>query len=193
MWGLLAPLLAVAGGTYLAIQSNKTAANTVNQAVANAQSAYNTEAQSGGTGPGASYLRTLVASPQTLTPAQQSQLQDLRRSTANELHGSDFAGSGRTAAALFKKSEDDFTNSALQQNQQNAIGAADKLAGTSSTAENAAIQAGLTGAETNANADIATGKIYGQALGDVSSLINRQSKLQQVNGSSDPNGYNIGS
>ena len=182
MWNLLLPALAIGGGLFLASNANTQAANTVNAAVSAAQSQDNAIAQSGGVGPGSTYLRSLIMSPGTLTPAQQSQLADLRRSVANQIHGSDFAGSGRTAAALFKKTEGDFVNTALDSNKQQAIGAADKLAGTSDAAATAAAQAGLTGATDIANADIAQGKLYGAALGDVTSLINRQNKANTTGG-----------
>jgi len=182
MWNLLLPALAIGGGLFLASNANTQAANTVNAAVSAAQSQDNAIAQSGGVGPGSTYLRSLIMSPGTLTPAQQSQLADLRRSVANQIHGSDFAGSGRTAAALFKKTEGDFVNTALDSNKQQAITAADKLAGTSDAAATAAAQAGLTGATDIANADIAQGKLYGAALGDVTSLINRQNKANTTGG-----------
>jgi hypothetical protein len=171
------PLLAIGGGTYLATQANTKAASTVNNAVANVQATDSSIAQSGGTGPGTSYLRSLVAQPQTLDPAQQSELQDMRTSVTNQLHGSDFAGSGQTAAAIFKKTDSDFVNTALQQNKQNAISAADKLSGTSTSAAESGANAGLEGAVTGANAATSNAKVIGQALGDVGSLISRQSKL----------------
>lgn len=186
MWNLLLPALAIGGGLFLASNANTQAANTVNAAVSAAQSQDNAIAQSGGVGPGSTYLRSLIMSPGTLTPTQQSQLADLRRSVANQIHGSDFAGSGagsgRTAAALFDKTENNFVNTALDSNKQQAITAADKLAGTSDAAATAAAQAGLTGATDIANADIAQGKLYGAALGDVTSLINRQNKANTTGG-----------
>ena len=182
MWNILFPALAIGGGLFLASNANTQAANTVNAAVSAAQSQDNAIAQSGGVGPGSTYLRSLIMSPGTLTPAQQSQLADLRRSVANQIHGSDFAGSGRTAAALFKKTEGDFVNTALDSNKQQAITAADKLAGTSDAAATAAAQAGLTGATDIASADIAQGKLYGAALGGVTSLINRQNKANTTGG-----------
>ncbi len=180
MWGLIAPLLAIGGGAYLATQANQRAVNTINPAVAQVQATDNAIAQSGGVGPGATYLRTMVANPQTLTPVQQENLAEMRRANINEIRGSGFAGSGRTASELFKKTDADYINGALQQNKTNAINAADKLQGTSTSAAMAGANAGLQGAEIDANADIATGKIYGQALGDVSSLINRQNKLSTL-------------
>lgn len=188
MWSFLAPLLAVAGGTYLATQANSKAANTavagINSAVTQQQSVDNSIAAAGGAGPGTSYLNSLVASPNTLTPDQQNQLKLMRASTINQLRGSGFAGSGKTADALFKSSEDNFTNGALQQNKQNAISAADRLQGTSTQAAEQGAQAGATGAEAaanvEANAGIATGKLYGQALGDIGSYLTRQNKLNTM-------------
>ena len=134
-----------------------------------------------------SYLRSVIAEPGTLTPAQVTQLADLRRCVVNQLHGSNFEGSGRTAAALFSKTENDFTNTALDQNRQRAITAAGQLAGNQTEADRALMagaQAGSTAAsdigKLTAEGGLATGKLCGGALGDVASLINRQSKLSQV-------------
>ena len=184
MWQLLAGALAVGGGLYLANQADTKAVNTatagINNAAAIQQATDASIAASGGAGPGASYLRSLVASPGTLTPAQQMQLADLRRSTANQLHGSDFAGSGRAAAAVFNKTENEFTNTALAQNKQQAINAADKLEGVSTSAAMAGAQAGATAADQSANitaqGGLAQGRLYGAALGSVGSLIANQGK-----------------
>ncbi|MGD0420558.1 MAG: hypothetical protein ABSA68_13430 [Xanthobacteraceae bacterium] len=189
MWSFLAPALAVAGGTFLAASTNANAANTAVQGIQSAtqqlQTTDNSIAQTGGVGPGATYLRQVLASPTNLTPEQQYQLQQNRISLANQIHGSDYAGSGRTAAALFKTTDDNFVNTALQANQGRADTAAKQLDATSTQAAESAAQAGATGATSEANieanAGLATGKLYGQALGDVTSLVTRQSKLQSTN------------
>lgn len=188
MWEMLLPALAIAGGTFLASSANKSAANTavagINNATAIQQATDNSIATSGGVGPGSSYLRSLVADPGALTPAQQEGLAEVRRGVTNQIHGSDFAGSGRTAAALFKDTENNYVNTALQANKSQAINAADRLSSTSTTAAIASAQAGSSAATATGNIEaqqgIATGKLYGQALGDVSSLISRQSKLNQI-------------
>jgi hypothetical protein len=185
MWNLLLPALAIAGGTYLGIQANQNAANTMTAAVRQQQAVDQQIANNANAvaAPAQSYLRGVMATSDTLTPAQVQQLELNRLDIKNQIHGSGFAGSGRTAEALFKKGDSDFVNTALDQNRNKAIAAADTLNGRATAADNALLQgaqAGTTGATTVANSEIATGKLYGQALGDVSSLINRQSKLQQV-------------
>jgi hypothetical protein len=189
-----ASLGASLGGMVTANDANKKANSAIQAGVQQVQATdsnianqASADAASGGTGPGASYLRDMIADPGTLTPAQQSQLADLRLSTANQLHGSDFAGNGRTAAAIFQKTEDSFTNTALDQNRQRAVGAATTLTGASTAARGqefnamqAGANAGLQGAETTAANDIATGKIMGQALGDVGSAAAKASKLSTL-------------
>ena len=172
MWNLLLPALAIAGGTYLAANANNSAAaaytNTANSIAAENQQI---------AAPAQSYLRSLIVSPDTLTPAQTKQLQLNRLAIANQIHGSEFAGSGRTAEALFKGQDSDFINTALDQNKNKAVAAADTLQGRQTAADTAL----LSGAQTNATATLANGKLIGGALGDVSSLISRQSKLSSLN------------
>jgi hypothetical protein len=186
---LLLPALAIAGGTYLGAQANANAANTAAQAtLRGAQIQADTANQIAANdqqiaAPAQSYLRGVMATSDTLTPAQTKQLEQNRLSITNQLHSSPFAGSGRSAAALFKSADTDFINSALDANKNKAIAAANTLAGRASSADTAALEAGKTlgtAATTaggyDANAGLATGKLYGQAFGDVASLINRQSK-----------------
>jgi hypothetical protein len=186
MWNLLLPALAIGGGLFLGSQANNKAAAAVNQAAQQQQAVDLSIAQNAqvNAAPGINYLHQVVADADTLTPGQKSQLADSRRAVTNQLHGSDYAGEGRTAAALFKTSEDNFTNTALANNQKAATGAADTLATApvpGQSALMAAGQAGMNAAEVGANADIAKGKLYGQAIGDVGSLINRNSKLSLLN------------
>jgi len=204
MWQLIGSGLAAIGGTVASLLSNDKATKAIDQGVQGVQAATrvaqatdsqiaaeaDAAAQSGGTGPGTAFLRTLVADPGSLTPAQRSQLADLRASTANQLHGSDFAGNGRTAAAVFGKVEDEFTNNALASNRQQAIGAANTLSSASTAAQGqkftalragadagiTGANAGLKGAEANANNDIATGKLIGQAIGDIGSAATKSTK-----------------
>lgn len=98
------------------------------------------------TAPGTNYLRQVVAEDGGLTPAQRTQLDDLRTQTASAIRGSDYAGSGRTAAALFKKVETDYVNDALDRNRQMQLAAAGQLASGNLNAGGAAAQAqGQTG------------------------------------------------
>jgi hypothetical protein len=159
--------------------------------------------------PGGTYLRGVVADPGKLTPTQQAQLDELRRSVDNQIRGSQFAGSGRTARSLFRSAETDFANDALEKNKQRAVDAANVMAGRSNAAEMAGagqtmqvgtnvanLTAGLGNNSANlisntgkvagdsaaksglyeAQADAANGKLYGQAIGDISSIISNQSR-----------------
>lgn len=159
--------------------------------------------------PGQTYLRQLVADPGSLTPQQTAQLEELRRATANQLRGSQFAGSGRTARTLFRAAESDFTNEALEKNRQRSVDAAGVMAGRANQAEMqgagqtmqagnsvANLTAGLGNNTANlitntakvsgdsvakaglydAQAEAANGKIYGQAVGDIGSIIANQSR-----------------
>lgn len=194
MWNMLLPMLLTAGGTFLGMSGNDKAAAGIDKAVAGVQATDNSIANTagqiaaaGGTGPGAAYLRNLVADPNTLNPAQKAQLADLRVSTNNQLHGSDFAGSGRTAAAVFKKTEDDFVNDALASNAHRADSAANTLSSNSNAATGqefnalqAGANAGLTGAENDANLSIANSKLMGSALGDIGSIISKGNKLASL-------------
>jgi|GEM_PF-5615837 len=170
MWDLLGPLL-ITGGTVIGAEANKKALDAQTGVLNQVYQSANARAQ-----PGISYLRQVVAEPDALSPAQQQQLQDLRENLATQLHNSNFAGSGRTAVDLIKRGGADFTNTAIDQNQRAAEGAARVLAGGQSTADRALEQIGAArGAEGLANA-----RMFGTALGDIGSLINRQTKLRTV-------------
>ncbi len=233
MWNLIAPALALAG-TVIGINANNTAATTAtNTIVGGEQQAVGT-IQAGQTGAinailggmntaestltnfanneqtqnaaGPTFLRQVVATPDTLTPSQAAALDLQRQSVANQLHGSNFAGSGQTAAALFKQSEADFVNNAIDKNRQNAINAASAL---NSNANNAATTAAsgiantatqgsnaianttsnssntIAGLESNAanatagiqsNAGIANASLTGKAIGDIGSSIAQANK-----------------
>jgi hypothetical protein len=208
MWGLLGSAIGAGVslfGAYEGAQANTAAANqaiaTIQPAVAGVQATdtgiatqANNTARSGGVGPGASYLRSLVANPTTLTPDQQYELGQLRLGVTNQLHSSDFAGSGRAAADLFKTTEDNFVNDAIASNRKFAANAANTLSSNSNAAQGAAWNAeqagagaGLQGAETTAGiqagAGLANSRLYGQAIGDIGSAITRStSKLGSVGG-----------
>lgn len=190
MWNLLVPVLA---GTLIGGYFNQQAANTAaNATLQGAQIQANTEnqiAQNAQTqaAPAQSFLKNVMATSDELTPAQKQQLADNRVALQNEIRGSNFAGSGRTAADLFKRADSDFVNNALTTNRNQGIAAADTLAGRATAADNAALAAARTSGgavstvgQVSANSDLATGKLFGQAIGDISSAINRQSKLQSV-------------
>lgn len=79
--------------------------------------------------PGIRFLREVVANPQRLTPDQRYQLEEQRRVNAQNIRASGFAGSGRTAAALMGKVENDTVNAMLEKNRAAALAAAGDLAG----------------------------------------------------------------
>jgi hypothetical protein len=120
---------AATGAVNTILSGTNTAVQQLEQGQSTADQVYQTyaanEAAQNAAGP--QYLQKVVATSDQLTPAQAEQLNLSRQSLDNQLHGSDFAGSGQTAAALFKSSENDFTNTALQNNRQNAIQAATAL------------------------------------------------------------------
>ncbi len=148
--------------------------------------------------PGQTYLRTVVADPGMLTPAQLQALEDLRRNTRNQISTSSIAGSGRTAAALLRRTESDFTNDALERNRSRAMDAASGMANRASNAattignisvgtgtQQAALQAKqgeVTGNATansgaiGAQAELANGRLMGSAIGDIGSLIASQAR-----------------
>jgi len=189
MWGTLLPFLAILGGSYISSQANTAAAERASEATL--QGAQITagamkdvsEAAATRAAPGVSYLRRVVAEPGELTPLQRQQLEDSRRSTANTIHSSNFAGSGRTGVELLRRNESDFVNQALENNRQRAMTAAGELAGSQNTSDAAAIGAGKAvgdatakGGLYDAQAGLASGQITGKAIGDIGSLIASQQR-----------------
>ncbi len=199
MWNLIAPALLTLAGTYIASDANARAAQKARaaqvqgaQITADAIRQGSEDAQATlrdlrtESAPAVSYLRRVVAEPGDLTPAQQVQLDDLRRNVTNTIHSSPFAGSGRAAAALFRRAESDFTNTALDNNRARADNAARTMYGASTgaatgIATNQASTGTAIGKVTgealtkgglyDAQADIANGTLTGRALGDIGSLI----------------------
>jgi hypothetical protein len=134
--------------TILSGENTAVSALTAGQTSADAtyQNFANTEATQNAAGP--QYLQGVVATSDQLTPAQAQQLTLARQAVNNQIHGSDFAGSGQTAAQLFDQTESTFANTALQQNRQNAIQAATAL---NSNANSAATTAATGEASTATN------------------------------------------
>lgn len=148
--------------------------------------------------PGESYLRGVVADPGSLTPAQRAQLDELRRQTRNQINTSSIAGSGRTAAALLRKTESDFVNDALEKNKARADQAASGMAARSGQAalgignisvnsgtQQAALSSeiGKTQGSATANAgtieaqgDLASGKLWSQTLGNLGGIIAQEAR-----------------
>jgi hypothetical protein len=148
--------------------------------------------------PGESYLRGVIADPGSLTPAQAAQLEELRRQTRNQISTSAIAGSGRTAAALLKKTESDFTNDALDRNKARADMAASGMAtrsgnaattignisvGLGSKTADLTSQMGQTqgaatkkAGEIEANGITANGNVIGQTLGNLGSIVANETR-----------------
>jgi hypothetical protein len=199
MWDFLLPAITKIAGAWIATDANKSAAKQANKATtqgaqiqADAIREGNVQAQQtldqirAEAGPATGYLRRTIAEPGELTPVQRTQLDEARRTVSNQLRGSSFAGSGRTATAIFRGVESDFVNRALDHNRGRADAAAHKMhgSGTAAATSVAGLQANLgreTGAveggavrdvgNTNAAATLATGNLTGQTIGDLTSAI----------------------
>lgn len=197
MWDLLTPIALTLGGTYLSTSANQKAAEDAYNARIAAVNAENQQLQQiqqqqlqqeqQQAAPARAYLRGVMATSDELTPAQQRQLADLRTSVTNQINSSPFAGSGRTAAALFKRAEGDFRTNALDQNRTRAISAANTLNGIGATLNNNANNAAMTAARNTGsaytaaglygpNATTANANLMGKAFGDVASAIANQNK-----------------
>lgn len=204
MWDMLLPAVLTLAGTLVSSEANTRASQTATAATlrgaeitADAVREGNQQQQAtlgqirAEAAPAVGYLRRVVAEPGELTPTQQTQLDDLRRSVTNTIHSSPFAGSGRTAAALFKKAESDFTQTALDRNRARADDAARTMYGASTNAAariadsqastgratgQAIGDATTAGGLYDAQADIANGTLTGRAMGDIGSLIAMQGR-----------------
>lgn len=125
---------------------------------------------------GMQYLRSVLADPESLTPDQRAQLEDMRRNVGNTIVASGFGNSGRSAAALFKKTETDFTNDIMGRNRAAALSAAGLMAQTDN---NAGLQAANAAAERGQQ----MAAIYGGAGGaKANAAANRGSMLASVYG-----------
>ena len=143
------------------------------------------------TAPGVSHLRTTaLSSPGQLTPDQQFQLDEARRSSLTALNASDLRGSGRATTAVLKDVESNFRNTAIGQNRQRKDNAANALANQNFGAQTAGANldaqqgrdVGAAQATTgNTNADLVTSnaRLSGQALADVSSIISDATKKRE--------------
>lgn len=219
-WEFLAPIVTTAIGSAIARNANNTAATTAGNATlqgaeigANAIREGNQQQQETlnairtQAAPATSYLRGVIADEGSLTPAQMQGLEELRRGVGNQIHSSNFAGSGRTATALFRRAEGDFINDALENNRTRSFNAATGMqGGATSAATGIANSQANTGAAVgklyndattkaglyDAGATVANGKLSGEALGQVSSQIateqrnsrygDRMAKIEQALG-----------
>lgn len=213
LWDSITPSVLTLAGTLYASNANTNAANTASAAALqgaqytadairegnqvireSSQAAQRTlQQQREQAAPATGYLRTVMANPTELTPLQAQQLEDLRRSTNNTLHSTSFAGSGRTGVSLLRKTESDFRNNAIAQNQGRADSAANTMFSSGANATTgiansqantgAAIAAGTSAAGKvsgdaiakgglyDAQSQIANGSLVGRAMGDITSSI----------------------
>lgn len=191
MWGLLGAGVGLLGAL-LGSSANSNAQSQINAAASQAEAidagiASNAEQAAA---PGIAFLKNTMAYSNQLTPAEKAQLSQVDATTTNELHGSDLAGSGQAAAAAFKSGQDNYTNQALQQNQENAQSAATTLTGLQSAADQALETEGNTmmnAATADANAGLASASLWSQALGRVGSSVgsfgnNYSSNFTDING-----------
>lgn len=154
------------------------------------------------TQPGVNYVRDIIASPQTLTPAQNAELENLRRSVvdSSQVAGSALRGSGRSFVDAMRNVEGDFRLKALDQNRTRADQAAlefarpnfnaagnqasahatmgqqvgGALANQGANLGNAAANSGYN----NANATTANAGNWGQAIKDIGSAVGSWQKDQ---------------
>lgn len=213
MWNLIIPAVASIAGAAISSKANRDATKSANkaarrasqqeieavnkyietnwQALAQRTGIYDQVAETGA--PGLRFLRQTVANPMRLSDAQRYQLDEARRVTGDQIRAGGWGGSGRTAAAMMGKVENDMTNSFMENNRLAALKAADFLGQTSVNAErdkaaaigehsgmhgNAVLsigksQAGATRAVGENKANLATGQgqQMGQAIGDIGAAI----------------------
>ena len=167
-------------------------ADQIKQGNLEAQARFETQQQQAQ--PGVSRLQQITTGAATLTPEQQAQLEELRRSSLNTLSRSGLRGSGRAVTESLRNVESDFTNRALGTNLARADSAATNLSNQGFAAGTRAAQtdvdigralgAGTAGAAgfnadaaiTEAGADVANAQLRGAAIGDISSIIASEAK-----------------
>jgi hypothetical protein len=154
------------------------------------------------TQPGVNYVRNIIAAPQTLTPAQQAELENVQRSVVNssQVAGSALRGSGQSFVDAMRNVGNDFRLKALDQNQRRADQAALEFVRPNFTAAGEQAAAHATqgrvvgqalanqganfgdatreGAYGDANATTANAGNWGQAIGDIASTIAGQQKAE---------------
>lgn len=179
-------------GAYLQTQANKSAAKDIKKAEqerndlirqANQQAQQQYADYQARAEPANVYLRRLIATEGGgLTPGQTQELQDVRRSTRNQLASSGLRGSGRATTAALRNVEADTLGRFTEENRTRAQQAANVLGGQGFQATNAGVNAGFNTAQqtgeglrsigvTQGSSDIANARLQGQALGDISALI----------------------
>lgn len=186
-----ASVVGTIGGAILGAKANEDAAEQAAKAASRSTKAYREDAAKareiyggiqGETAAGPSYLRRVITGSTALTPQQRAEREEIQRSTLNALSSGGLRGSGRAVTAAIKDTTGDFTNRALATNMARADSAADRFAapyfnaagdaarthiGEGAFAGENIYQAGMD----KAGADLATGRLYGSALGDIAGLI----------------------
>jgi len=140
------------------------------------------------------YRRLLATEGGGLTAGQRQELDDVRRSSRNQLASSGLRGSGRATTAALRQVEADTLGRFTQENRARADMAAGNLSDQGFAATDRAQQTGLatagrigqglqnaaaTGVDSayaSAGAGTANARLQGQALGDITSIISSDIK-----------------
>lgn len=139
------------------------------------------------TAPANSYLRSVYANPNALNPLQRQQLEETRRTVANQLATSGLRGSGRAQVAALRGVESDFINRAVDANlrradqaaqQQSSQGynATSQMAGLDAATGRAAGDAALRGGIYQAEGDLATAQTQTRAIADLAGFMASEAK-----------------
>lgn len=140
--------------------------------------------------PGLTAMQNMITRGPGLNPAQQTALDDSRRTTIDSLHGSGLRGSGRATVAAVRKVEGDMRDQYLNQNQNRADNAAGALSSqyfnagnnlaSNATSQGNAISQGLTSVgDINASGALGQSGISGKAIGDIGAIIADEIKSQR--------------
>lgn len=184
---VLAPIVGQVGGAVVGGIFNQQAADKAAKAAGKSTAAYREDAAKardiygnimGETAAGPSYLRRVITGSTALTPTQQAERDELRRSTLNTLSAGGLRGSGRAVTAAIRDTESDFTNRALDTNQRRADQAANAFASPYFNAAGDAARSHIgEGAFAGQNiydagmgqaqAGLATGQLYASTLGGI--------------------------
>ncbi len=134
------------------------------------------------------YLRRVVAhDPYTLTPGQQTGLEDNRRQARASLAYGGLRGAGRAGVAAFNESDRRYNDAAFASNQARADAAAGQLsgqgfgvtqqaAGFDMTTGRGVAGAAVPAADEKASADVANAALKGSVVGTLSSFIANDQK-----------------
>lgn len=147
------------------------------------------EQQKAQAAPAVAKLQQVAASdPYAMTPEQDQQISDTRRTALSALQVSGLRGSGRATVATVRRTEDDTRGRLVAQNQARVDAANNSLSNqyfnttgqqvNAASSQNAANQnaantaSGILGQQgsTDANALLANTQVYGRAVGDVAAV-----------------------